>query len=115
MLVKTHAKESGVSKQKGSENTSMNQQCVEFQKLKDWQVKQYRHAVDEHRIHMSEEHGRCVGWFEAERDFYENGCDNLAKQWRYEYCGLICPSRNECLLALQFMKQREEVLLHRAG
>jgi hypothetical protein len=90
-------------------------QCIGFQELKNWQVQQYRRAVDDHRHHLSLTLDRCVGWHEAEQDFCRNDCDGHAKKWRTEYCGLICPSKSSCLLALHFLRIKKETPLHRVG
>jgi len=89
--------------------------CVGIHELIDWQIIQYRQEVDAHRRDLSKVEGRCVAWQEAEKDF--NAADRAVtgKKWRVEYCGLICPSRNKCLVALQFSRNKEIEPLYRAG
>ena len=89
--------------------------CHKYQQLKEWEIRRYRDAVDGHRQDLSRQAGRCVGWAEAAKDFCRRECVDSAEQWRMEYCGLICPARKACLLALHFMQTRHEDLLHRAG
>lgn len=77
--------------------------CINFQSLKNWQIKKYRDAVDEHRMHLSRKLGSfCIDWAKAERDFSTNDLVGLADDWRHQYCGSICPFRNSCLLAYRF-------------
>jgi len=103
------------NKQSSSGTLSDEVQCLGFQELKNWQVTQYRSTVDNHRTLLSRQQGRCVAWQEAEQDFCENSFDNHAEEWRVEYCGLICPSRNSCLLALHFMRSKDTEPLHKTG
>ncbi len=81
--------------------------CAGFRELKNWQVDQYRQAVDENRWYMAEKLGRPVDWSEAEYDFCKHGYYGCAEKWRKEYCGEICPVRKNCLLALRMMKESE--------
>jgi hypothetical protein len=90
--------------------------CINFQSLKNWQIRKYRDAVDEHRQQLSRELGSfCISWEEAERDFGSNRVNGHAEQWRHQYCGSICPFRNSCLLAYQFKWARVESELARTG
>lgn len=89
--------------------------CEDFKGLETWQVKQYKRAVDEHRNQLSKQLGRCIGWFEAEHDFFENDCFGLPEKWRLEYCGLICPHKKSCLLALHFLKSTVVSPISRVG
>ena len=89
--------------------------CIGIHELLDWQIIQYRKAVDEHRHDLSKAEGRCVSWQEAEKNFSKADFDELADQWRVEYCGLICPERNNCLLAMQFLNKKQETPLYRYG
>ena len=88
--------------------------CTGFHELLDWQVVKYRKAVMEHRETLSAAMGRCVSWQEAEQDFVLIDCFSLSDQWRVECCGMICPSRKLCFLALQFLhKKSMEDLMHK--
>lgn len=89
--------------------------CVGVHELLDWQIIQYRKAVDEYRKILSKEQHRCVSWQEAELEFSKMGLENTGEQWRIEYCGLICPERHKCLLALQFLQSRHVEPIHKAG
>ena len=88
--------------------------CAGIHELIDWQVIQYRQAVDEHRLSLSTEKGRCVAWQEAERDFPETRRASLNEKWRIEYCGAVCPFHEQCLLALHFLHSRKTEPLHKA-
>ena len=89
--------------------------CVGIHELIDWQVIQYRKAVDTHRHDLSKIEGRCVAWQEAEKDF--NAADRLimGEKDRVEYCGIVCPSRKNCLVALRFSQNEEAKSISRAG
>lgn len=89
--------------------------CVGFHELKDWQIQQYRQAVNEHRTELSQQLNRCVSWIEAELDFLENDCFGQAARWRNEYCGSICPSRERCLLAARMLNKQLDPALPCAG
>lgn len=89
--------------------------CVGFHELLDWQIIQYRQAVDEHRRELSKEQHRCVSWQEAEKDFSRMGLKNMGEQWRVEYCGLICSHRNKCLLAMHLLNARHTEQVCKAG
>ena len=90
-------------------------ECVGFHELLDWQIIQYRQAVDEYRKELSKEQHRCVSWQEAEREFCRMDLNNMGEQWRVEYCGLVCPSRSKCLLALYFLNAQHREPLYKAG
>lgn len=79
-------------------------ECVGFHELLDWQIIQYRQAVDEYRKELSKEQHRCVSWQEAEQEFSRMGLKNIGKEWRIEYCGLVCSERKKCLLAMHFLQ-----------
>lgn len=79
-----------------------NRACRAFCDLKDWQVRQYRKAVNENKWFMGEKLGREVRWAEAEQDFLENGYYGNAEKWREEYCTGLCPHSSDCSLAQQF-------------
>jgi len=89
--------------------------CVGVHELIDWQIVQYRQAVDEHRIDLSKAEGRCVAWQEAEKDFSNGDRAKLGEKCRVEYCGLLCPSREKCLIALRFLRSKNTEPLYRAG
>ncbi len=90
-------------------------ECVGFHELLDWQIVQYRQAVDEYRKELSKEQHRCVSWQEAEREFSKMGLKNMGEQWRVEYCGLVCPERNTCLLAMHFLNACHTEPMYKAG
>lgn len=107
MMTKEKAEEMGVVEQ--------DKECVGFHELLDWQIIQYRQAVDEYRKELSKEQHRCVSWQEAEQEFSSMGIKNMGEQWRVEYCGLVCPQRSKCLLALQFLNARHTEPIYKAG
>ena len=79
--------------------------CAGFQRLTRWQVNRYRQAVDEQRISLSKEKGSVVDWRSAEKSFCSAGkCETQARQWRSEFCTLICPQRSSCLTAQQYFQ-----------
>ena len=91
-------------------------QCVGIHELIDWQIIQYRTAVDEHRHHLSKAEGRCVAWQEAEQDFNADDRRNMSDKWRVEYCGLLCKERKNCLVALRFFEGlRPDEKVHKVG
>ena len=65
---------------------SAHKACEAFKKLKAWQVRQYRIAVDENKWYMGERLGRKVAWQEAEQDFLQNEYYGCAPKWREEFC-----------------------------
>jgi hypothetical protein len=89
--------------------------CNGIHELLDWQIIQYRYAVDEHRQDLSRLEGRCVAWQEAEKDFNTDDRAVMGEKWRVEYCGLICPLRTNCLTALHFLRSKDTEPLARAG
>ena len=89
--------------------------CVGIHELIDWQIIQYRKAVDAHRLDLSKAEGRCVAWQEAEQDFNKEDRSAMDEKWRVEYCGGVCPSRNNCLIALHFLQSKKTAALHRVG
>ncbi|MDF7824921.1 hypothetical protein P4B35_12935 [Pontiellaceae bacterium B12227] len=78
--------------------------CQAFKKLKDWQVDQYRIAVDENKWYMGERLGRYVEWEEAEEDFLHNGYYGCAPKWRKEYCARKCTHFATCGLGREFCR-----------
>jgi hypothetical protein len=79
--------------------------CAGFQRLTKWQVNRYQQVVDEQRISLSKETGRVVDWRSAEKSFCDAGkCETHARQWRSEFCTLICPERSSCPLAQQYFQ-----------
>lgn len=89
--------------------------CVGIHELIDWQIIQYRQEVNTHRHDLSKVEGRCVAWQEAEKDFNTSDRTVMGKKSRDEYCGLLCPSRKNCLVALNFSRHEEAEPLYRAG
>lgn len=89
--------------------------CVGIHELIDWQIIQYRQAVNTHRHDLSKVEGRCVAWQDAEKDFSTADRSIMGKKERAEYCGLICQHRNKCLVALHFSRNEEAEPLYRAG
>jgi hypothetical protein len=90
--------------------------CVGIHELIDWQIIQYRKEVDIHRLDLSQVEKRCVAWQEAEKDFNTADRAVMGKKWRVEYCGSICPSRENCLVAAHFLHNRRDAEpLYRAG
>lgn len=79
--------------------------CAAFQKLKEWQIDQYRMAVDQNMWYMGERLGRPVDWEEAEEDFLHNGYYGCAPQWRRQYCRSKCNHFNTCALGRQFTRK----------
>lgn len=89
--------------------------CIGIHELLDWQIVQYRQAVDEHRLDLSKAEGRCVAWQDAEKDFNSHDRAMMGEKWRVEYCGLICPSRKNCLTALHFLHKKHVEPIHKVG
>lgn len=89
--------------------------CRGFQALKSWQVERYRQAVKENRWFISQREYRRVNWTEAEQDFLNQDYYGCAEKWRQEYCGEICPFKENCLLAFQMLKANKPVSLPKAG
>lgn len=81
------------------------QGCKAHWKLNEWQVIQYRRAIDENRWYMGERLGRNISWEEAEYDFLYNGYYGCAPKWRKEYCARICPHFSNCTLGQLFLKR----------
>ena len=80
--------------------------CRAFKKLKDWQVDQYRMAIDENMWYMGERLGRQVEWEEAENDFLHNGYYGCAPKWRRQYCQSKCIHFSTCDLGHLFAKTK---------
>jgi len=100
---------------KVKEQLENDRNCVGIHELIDWQIIQYRSEVSAHRLDLSKAEGRCVAWQEAEMDFNNGDRAVMGKKWRVEYCGHVCPSRNNCLVALQFLHSKKTEPLYRAG
>ncbi len=100
---------------KEMEASGVGTSCVGVHELIDWQIVQYRQAVDAHRTDLSKAEGRCVAWQEAEKDFSASDRTKLGEKGRVEYCGLICPHREKCLVALQFFRSKNMDSLYRVG
>lgn len=107
MITKNKAEEMGVAEQ--------DKECVGIHELLDWQIIQYRQSVDEYRKELSKEQHRCVSWQEAEQEFSKMNLKNLGEQSRVEYCGLVCPHRNNCLVALKYLNARQAEPIYKAG
>jgi hypothetical protein len=107
-----------MKKQENTKKTGVlenNGQCVGIHELVDWQIIQYRQAVDAHRLDLSKAEGRCVAWQEAEKDFNKADRAAMDEKWRVEYCGMVCPQSNKCLIALHFLHSKKTEPLYRAG
>jgi hypothetical protein len=100
---------------KSTEATDNNAKCVGIHELIDWQIIQYRKAVDAHRLDLSKVEGRCVAWQDAEQDFNSHDRESISDKSRGDYCDHVCPSRENCLIALQFLSSRHTHPLYRAG
>ena len=107
MITKNKAVETGAGEK--------DMECVGIHELLDWQVIQYRQYVDEYRKELSQEQHRCVSWQEAEQEFSKMNLKSMGEQSRVEYCGLVCPSRSNCLLAMQFLNAHHIEPIHKAG
>ena len=90
-------------------------QCVGVHELIDFQIIQYRQAVDAHRIDLSKAEGRCVAWQEAEHDFSRSDRTAMGEKSRVEYCGAVCEHRDTCLIALHFLSSKQTERLYRVG
>jgi hypothetical protein len=88
-----------------SVDPSISSDCKAHLNLTEWQVRQYRDAVNENKWYMSERLGRSVDWEEAEDDFLHNGYYGCAPKWRKEYCMSRCHHFTGCKLGQQFAKQ----------
>lgn len=89
--------------------------CIGIHELIDWQIIQYRKSVDAHRHDLSKAEGRCVAWQDAEKDFNTHDRVVMSEQSRVEYCGLVCPSRKNCLVALRSAEDKKAESLSRVG
>ncbi len=79
--------------------------CRSYWRLNQWQIRQYRHAIDENKWYMSERLGRAVAWEEAEYDFLHHGYYGCAPRWRKEYCSQHCSFFSDCKLGQLFARQ----------
>ena len=95
--------------------TDNNAKCVGIHELIDWQIIQYRKAVDAHRLDLSKVEGRCVAWQDAEHDFNSHDRDVISDQSRGDYCDHICSSRENCLVALQVLHGKKPEPLYKVG
>lgn len=102
-------------KQNGMENGLNSDICASVHELIDWQIIQYRRAVDEHRADLSKAEGRCVAWQDAEKDFSKHDQARIAENSRVDYCGLVCSNRSKCLIALRFLQSKNTQPLYRVG
>lgn len=96
-------------------STTNETPCAGIHELIDWQIIQYRKAVDEHRRDLSIAEGRCVAWQEAEQDFNDVDRAVMGDKWRVEYCGMVCPKGQSCLTALHYLRSRRAEPLYRVG
>jgi hypothetical protein len=87
------------------EPTKNDRKCLSHQELNEWQVEQYRQAIDENKWYMSERMGRSVSWEEAEYDFLHNGYYGCAPKWRMEFCAHRCSHYPNCKLGQLFVKK----------
>lgn len=87
------------------DSSSERRTCQAHTKLNEWQIRQYRRAIDENKWYMSERTGRAVSWEEAEHDFLHNGYYGCAPKWRKEYCAHRCSFFSNCALGHLFTKQ----------
>ena len=93
----------------GKSTSKSRTSCVGVHELIDWEILQYRKEVDEHRVDLSKVEGRCVAWQEAEQDFNASDRAALEDKWRSEYCGQVCPHRENCLVAANFLQKRDRI------
>jgi len=88
-----------------SEDPPVSNGCKAHLNLNEWQIRQYRHAVNENKWYMSERLGRVVDWEEAEHDFLHNEYYGCAPKWRKEYCAGRCHHFTGSKLGQNFAKQ----------
>jgi len=79
-------------------SASQKKECRAFHKLKDWQIRQYRSAVNENKWYMGERLGQYVEWKAAEQDFLQNEYYGCAPKWRNEFCSALCNHFSSCNL-----------------
>jgi hypothetical protein len=89
--------------------------CIGFHELLDWQIIQNRRVVEDYRHDLSVAEGRCISWQEAEESFTPENRVQFSEQSRVEYCGMMCPSRANCLLALNFLHKKNTEPLYKVG
>jgi hypothetical protein len=104
-----------MKKQDLMNKTTEHETCVGIHELIDYQILQYRKTVDEHRTDLSKAEGRCVAWQEAEMDFNSHDRAEVGNKTRREYCGLLCPHKESCLVALRFLGKAETTPFYRYG
>lgn len=90
-------------------------ECAGIHELLDWQIIQYRREVDLHRLDLSKAEGRCIPWQDAEHDYNTSDRAVLGEKSRVEYCSAICPARENCLVALHFLRSRHVEPLPKFG
>ena len=90
-------------------------ECNGIHELIDWQIVQYRDAVAAHRLDLSKAEGRCVAWQDAEKDFSRADRASLGEKSRVEYCGLVCPERGTCLIALYHLRAKKTEPVYKVG
>ena len=91
---------------KENSSTSQKKGCRAFHKLKEWQIRQYRIAVNENKWYMGERRGQYVEWKEAEQDFLQNEYYGCAPKWRKEFCGALCTHFSSCTLGQHFCRKK---------
>ena len=88
-----------------AESSTGRKSCQAHTKLNEWQIRQYRRAIDENKWYMSERTGRTISWEEAEHDFVHNEYYGCAPKWRKEYCASRCHHFSHCYLGQLFAKE----------
>ncbi|MBN2162238.1 MAG: hypothetical protein JXR25_16585 [Pontiellaceae bacterium] len=79
--------------------------CRDHHQLNQWQIRQYKQAIEENKWYMGQRLGRAIAWEEAEDDFLHNGYYGCAPKWRKEYCSNRCNHFSECHLGKLFIEQ----------
>ncbi len=88
-----------ISNPVNDEQYSEELKCTNSHRLKQWEIRRYHEAVEAHRTALSRKAGEVVEWRKAERDFLVNNYAVMAEKSRADFCSLICPKRNSCLMA----------------
>ena len=102
---KRHPKLINGNSKGAGDHTVDDNQCIAHQELNDWQIEQYRRAVEENMWYMGERLGRSVEWGEAEYDFLKNGYYGCAPKWRVEFCSHRCSHYPNCKLGQLFVRK----------
>jgi hypothetical protein len=93
---------SGEPSRKETRQPLKKKACQAFMKLKAWQVRQYRIAVDENKWYMAERSDRNIDGKDAELDFLNNEYYGCAPKWRKEFCSDLCSHSSSCNLGQHF-------------